>query len=147
MSYTEEVLIKASNKQVFDAISQHVQKWWGNTDCSVRAIGDEFTTTFDKTYWKFKITEFEADIKIVWSCIDARHIHTGYEGIEKEWVGTSVEWILEESGKDETLVLFKHNGLVPELNCYEICFPAWEMFVTRSLKSFVETGIGMPYLS
>jgi hypothetical protein len=148
MSYTEKVLIKGSRKQVFDAISRHVQEWWGNTDSQVTAVGDEFTTSFDKTYWKFKISEFEHNSKIVWNCIDARHIHTGYDGIEKEWEGTSVEWMLEEgSDKNETLLHFAHNGLKSDLNCYEICTPAWEMFVTKSLKNFIETGKGMPSLS
>jgi len=147
MSYQTKVLIKGSKKQVFDAISQHVQKWWGNTDNPVNAIGDEFTTSFGSTFWKFKISEFEPNSKIVWNCIDAKHIHTGYNGIEKEWEGTFVEWVLEEKAQNETILYFAHNGLVPELNCYEICFPAWERFVTQSLKSFVETGKGMPHLS
>ena len=109
-------------------------------------INDVFTTSFDKTYWKFRISEFDPSTKVVWHCIDARHVHSGYDGIEKEWIGTSVEWVLEPKG-DSTTLHFSHNGLVPSLNCYEICTPAWEMFVTKSLKSFVETGKGMPILS
>lgn len=147
MSFTTKVLIKGSKEDVFKAISQHVQKWWGNTDSPVSKIGDEFTTSFDKTYWKFKISKYLPFSKIVWNCIDAKHIHSGYNGIEKEWIGTSVNWLLEEKGKEETLLHFTHNGLVPELNCYEICFPAWERFVIQSLKNFVETGVGMPHLS
>ena len=110
-------------------------------------LDDEFTTSFDKTFWKFKILEFKPNSKIVWQCIDAKHIHTGFDGIEKEWIGTNVEWNLEEKSHNETILNFTHNGLVPELNCYEICYPAWERFVTQSLKSFVETGKGMPHLS
>lgn len=147
MSYTTMVSINGTTQQVFNAISQHVQKWWGNTDNSVSSVGDEFTTSFDSTYWKFKISEFELNRKIIWKCTEAKHIHNGYEGIEKEWEGTLVEWVLEEKGQNETILNFAHNGLVPELNCYEICFPAWERFVTQSLKSFVETGTGMPHLS
>lgn len=147
MSFTTKVLIKGSKEDVFEAISQHVQKWWGNTDSSVCKIGDEFTTSFDKTYWKFKISEYQPFSKIVWNCVDAKHIHSGYNGIEKEWIGTSVSWSLEKNGKMETYLHFTHNGLIPELNCYEICYPAWKRFVTQSLKDFVETGIGMPHLS
>ncbi len=147
MSFTLKVSIKGNTKQVFEAISHNVQDWWGNTDYPVSSIGDEFTTSFGSTFWKFKISEFEPNSKIVWNCIDAKHIHTGYDGIEKEWIGTSVEWKKEESIQGKTLLYFTHNGLVPELNCYEICFPAWERFVTQSLKSFVENGKGMPHLS
>ncbi|WP_301162011.1 hypothetical protein [uncultured Winogradskyella sp.] len=147
MSYTTMVSINGTKQEVFNAISQHVQKWWGNTDNSVSSVGDEFTTSFDSTYWKFRISEFEPNTKIVWKCVEAKHIHNGYDGIEKEWEGTIVEWVLEDKGQNAIILNFAHNGLVPELNCYEICFPAWERFVTQSLKSFVETGTGMPHLS
>mgnify|MGYP000350774575 FL=1 len=147
MSYSTSVSIEASSEAVFNAIAQSVQKWWGNTNSAVSKLGDEFTTSFDKTFWKFKILEFKPNSKIVWQCIDAKHIHTGFDGIEKEWIGTNVEWNLEEKSHNETILNFAHNGLVPELNCYEICCPAWERFVTQSLKSFVETGKGMPHLS
>lgn len=147
MSYSTSVSIKANSATVFNAITKSVKKWWGNTDFPVSKLDDEFTTSFDKTFWKFKILEFKPHSKIVWDCIDAKHIHTGYKGIEKEWIGTSVEWKLEEKNQNETILYFTHNGLVPELNCYEICFPAWEIFVTQSLKSFIESGKGMPHLS
>ena len=147
MSYSTSVSFNGNVEAVFQAIAKNVQQWWGNTDSPVLKVGDEFTTSFDKTFWKFKISIFEPSHKIVWECIDARHIHTGHNGIEKEWLGTSVEWILEEEGLSQVTVHFKHNGLTPDLNCYEICTPAWEMFVTQSLKSFVETGVGTPSLS
>lgn len=147
MPYKLKVLIKGNTRQVFEAITKNVQDWWGKTDSSVSSSNDEFTTSFGSTFWKFKISEFVPHSKIVWNCIEAKHIHTGYDGIEKEWVGTSVEWKLEAKNQKETLLYFTHNGLVPELNCYEICFPAWESFVSVSLKSFVETGKGMPHLS
>jgi len=147
MSYKTSVTINRNSESVFNAIIQSVQSWWGNTNDTVSKIGDEFTTSFDKTFWKFKISELKPNTRIVWNCIDARHIHTGYDRIEKEWIGTSVEWNLEQKSLNETLLNFTHNGLVQELNCYEICTPAWEMFVTQSLKSFIETGKGMPHLS
>lgn len=146
MSYSQQVLIEGTSEQIFNAIAKNVQQWWGITDSPVSVVGDEFTTSFDKTYWKFTISKFEPNVKIVWDCIDARHIHTGYDGIKSEWLGTSVEWTLEELDTEQTIVHFQHNGLTPDLNCYEICTPAWELFVTKSLKSFVETGKGMPSL-
>ncbi|MHA7058899.1 SRPBCC family protein [Aquimarina sp. M1] len=147
MSYTISVSIEANSEAVFNAITQSVQEWWGYTNSAVSKLDDEFTASFDKTCWKFKISEFEPNSKIVWQCIHAKHIHSGYDGIEKEWIGTKVEWYLEEKSQNETILNFIHNGLVPKLNCYEICWPAWERFVTQSLKSFVESGKGMPHLS
>ena len=67
--------------------------------------------------------------------------------LKRNGLEPNVEWNLEEKSQNETILNFTHNGLVPELNCYEICWPAWERFVTQSLKSFVESGKGMPHLS
>lgn len=146
MSYTTTVLIKGTKEQVFNAISKNIEKWWGKTDNSVSSVDEDFTTSFDNTYWKFKISEYKPNTKIVWKCIEAKHIHTGYSDIEKEWEGTFVVWTLKEKSQNETILHFAHNGLIPTLNCYDICFPAWENFVTKSLKQYVETGIGIPYL-
>jgi len=147
MSYTQQVTIASSSEKVFKAITENVQKWWGNTDLTTRKIGDEFTTSFDKTFWKFRLLELIPKNKIVWQCIDARHIHKGYEGIEKEWIGTTVQWTIHSKSDEESILTMQHNGLTPDLNCYEICTPAWDRFVTESLKRFVETGTGMPYLA
>lgn len=146
MNYNQIVEISANQEKIFKAITQSIEKWWGPTDLPVTKIGDEFTTRFDETFWKFKIIEFQKFDKITWECIDAKHIHSGYENIEKEWIGTSVHWSIESLGLTSKII-FTHTGLTPELNCYDACKPAWDMFITKSLKSFVETGIGMPYLS
>ena len=147
MSYNKKVLISSDSKEIFTAINQNVQQWWGNTDTPVSKVGHEFTTCFDKTYWKFRIIDLTPYRKIVWKCFEARHVHNGYNDIEKEWVGTFVHWTIESISSKESELSFSHDGLTPDLNCYEICTPAWDRFVTQSLKSFVETGVGMPHLS
>ncbi len=139
MNYRQEITVTASPETVFTAIAQYVEKWWGKTDLPVSQIGDEFTTSFDQTYWKFRITEFQPFEKITWKCIDARHVHEGYENIEREWVGTTLHWTIEPAGV-KSKISFIHNGLTSELNCYDACKPAWDMFITQSLKSFVEAG-------
>ena len=88
---------------------------------------------------------YKPDHKLVWRCVKANHVVKGYEGIEEEWLNTSVEWTLNTNGTGTT-VQFIHNGLRPELNCYEICSTAWEMFVSQSLKRYIETGKGTPVL-
>ena len=146
MSFTLQVGINAASDKVFEAITKHVKDWWGTTDKTVTSVGDEFTTRFDKTYWKFRISELELNSKIEWKCIEAHHVHEGYENIEKEWEGTWVKWLIHQESPDWTTLTFTHNGLESNLNCYGICTPAWEMFVTKSLKKFVESGQGMPAL-
>jgi len=143
MAFKLDVWIASNPERVFNAINQHLHDWWGETDFTVNAVGDVFTTQFKPTRWTFKVTAFIPNQRIVWECIEAYHVHTGMTGIEKEWLGTTVKWSLREE-QGGTQVRFQHVGLTRELNCYEVCSPAWEMFVTGSLKQFVETGKGMP---
>ncbi len=147
MSFDQQVTISSSAESVFTAITQNIQDWWGKTDSVVSKLGDEFTTSFDQTFWKFRIIEFVPNQKLIWECIDARHIHEGYEGIEKEWLGTKVYWKIITVSENESVLEFSHDGLTPDLNCYEICTMGWERFVSVSLKRYAETGTGMPYLS
>lgn len=146
MSFHLQVTIAAQPAEIFTAIARHVQQWWGYTDNPVSQTGDTFTTRFDQTFWTFMIAELVTPQKIVWECVDARHVHEGYNGIETEWIGTRVEWIIEPISEGQSILKFQHDGLTPDLNCYEICTPAWERFVTQSLKAYVESGVGMPHL-
>lgn len=47
---------------------------------------------------------------------------------------------------EKTIIEFLHEGLTPESKCYNICAPTWDLFITESLKSFIETGVGKPYI-
>ncbi len=60
-----------------------------------------------------------------------------------EWTGSQL--VFEISKKDDqTEICFRHEGLVPELECYEICSKAWSQYVGESLLSLITTGKGQP---
>ena len=60
-----------------------------------------------------------------------------------EWKGTEIKWKIAKSktGSNVTLI---HQGLIPELECYEICQAGWNYFL-GSLKNYLEYGEGYPY--
>lgn len=41
-------------------------------------------------------------------------------------------------------VIFTHQGLVPELECFDVCQTGWDYFL-GSLKDYLETGKGNPF--
>jgi hypothetical protein len=58
--------------------------------------------------------------------------------IEKtdEWVGTKVIFeISERNGK--TQLVFTHEGLTPEVECYDSCAPAWSMYLQDKLLPLI----------
>lgn len=140
MNYKQEIVIIGNTESVFKGITNGLNSWWGKTDNSVSKKGDEFTTRFGNAYWKFRIIEYIESKRITWECID------GEPEFNAEWIGTKIFWELVSQG-DKTIVKFVHEGLTPEFKCYNICAPTWDMFITESLKLFIETGVGTPHLS
>jgi hypothetical protein len=63
-----------------------------------------------------------------------------------EWAGTMVVFRLVTQSPRSTILEFEHCGLGPELQCYQVCERCWNRFLKRSLKSYIETGPGQPYV-
>lgn len=137
-NYNNEIKITTSASNVFQALTQQIDKWWGKIDKPVSKVGDIFTIYFGKAFWKFEVSEYNHNSKIAWKCID------GQPEFENEWVGTTVIWHIKSTNKETTINLI-HDGLTPHFACYNICAPTWDMFVTKSLKNYLEEGKGMPH--
>ena len=138
MNYTQVVEIKSSAENTFITITEKLNDWWGKTDFPVKKLGDEFTTSFGKAYWKFRVIEFNPIKKVTWSCIG------GEPEFNAEWIGTTIYWEIKPF-ENHTKLSFEHVGLTPALPCYNICAPTWEMFISKSLKKYLETGKGEPH--
>jgi len=145
MNYSQEVVVNASTQNAFEALAKTVDKWWGKIDKPVNKVGDEFTITFGETFWKFRVLKFEDNKNLSYECYDANHVHEGVTGIETEWIGTTLNWNLEEV-EGNTKISFLHEGLVQDLSCYNICEGAWDFFILDSLKNYLETGKGSPHI-
>lgn len=138
MNYQQNVSINADTSSVFKALTEQLELWWGKTDFPVQKVNDEFTIWFGDAFWKFRIEEFIPDQKLTWKCID------GQPEFNNEWVGTTCFWEIKPN-ESETELSFTHDGLTPEFKCYDICAPTWDMFITQSIKSFLEIGKGTPH--
>jgi hypothetical protein len=57
--------------------------------------------------------------------------------ILKEWEGTKLKWRIEKGG-NSTRIIFIHEGLTPNLGCYDICETGWDYFFANSLKDYLE---------
>jgi hypothetical protein len=59
-------------------------------------------------------------------------------------VGTTIAFDLSSTETGGTTVRFRHDGLVPQLPCYEQCSKDWGNFLHSSLVSYLDTGTGHP---
>ncbi len=139
--FATTIVVNESPKAVFDAIN-NVRGWWsqeieGDTD----KLNSEFRYHYrDVHICKMKIVEFIPEKKVVWLVLEN---HFNFIKDQREWVGTKVIFeIYQKDGKTE--LHFTHLGLVPDYECFDICFKAWTQYIRESLASLIATGQGQP---
>lgn len=149
--FTTTLVVDQAPEQVFNAVN-NVRGWWseniaGDTD----RLDAEFLYNYKDVHTcKMKIVEFDPGKKVVWHVLNN---HFNFTEDKSEWVGTKI--IFEISGPDShrengksdshrTRLHFTHEGLVPQYECYQVCFDAWTSYIQGSLKNLITTGTGKP---
>lgn len=137
-SYKRSLMIDASAEAIFQALTVDLKGWWGRMDKPVSGMGDVFKVSWGEPWYQFKVTKFESPLQVHWRCIDANQIIHGLDGVQKEWVGSELQWRIEPEGDRSCQVIFKHAGLVPDFICYDFCSNAWDQFIGERLKAYLE---------
>ena len=140
-NYTTTFTVDQTPKEAFSAIN-NVRGWWsGEIEGSTDKLGDVFTYRFeDVHYSKQKITEFIPNKKVVWTVLDSK---LNFIRDKTEWNGTKVVFEVSKKGP-KTEVRFTHQGLLPEVECFDACSNAWGSYVNGSLKNLITKGKGQP---
>ncbi|KIA98578.1 MULTISPECIES: SRPBCC family protein [unclassified Flavobacterium] len=141
--FTTSILVDQSPKEAFDAIT-NVRGWWSEEiEGGTAKLGDVFKYHYkDVHICKMKLIEVIPNKKIVWDVLENDF---NFTTDKSEWVGTKV--IFEINQKDnKTEVRLTHQGLVPDYECYDICFNAWTNYIQNSLYNLITTGKGQPNL-
>lgn len=146
-SYERTIRTTASNADVHAALTTGIARWWTSDAGTFEKPGDVAKFGFNgrRGYWAFRATALEAD-RVELECIEALHIHEGHSReIETEWLGTRAIWTMRETDEG-TEIHFLHDGLTPDLLCFDICEVGWDMFFVDSLQAYLDTGTGKPHV-
>ena len=147
-SYHCDVEIAAPAAAVFEAITSErgLKSWWTATCEAGTGVGSRATFRFGKTYNVMRTEKLSPNKEVIWQCLEQHHEAAELKQ-KDEWAGTHVKFRLESRSPSATLLHFEHEGLTPELECFQICERGWGHFIKKSLKRYVETGQGEPFSS
>lgn len=146
--YQKSITVNATAADVYQALTTGYDHWWTSTQGKkFQKAGDSIKFTFPPNIsdWTLQATSLIPDKQVILECIEANHIILDKPGSSKEeWLGTTMAWDITANG-DTTIIDFTHNGLVPQLDCYEVCSAGWDHFFMDSLQAYLNTGKGKPH--
>ena len=142
--YHRTIIVNASAEDAMKKISQ-INLWWRKDFLgSAEQMHDKFTVPFgEPSYVDFVVSEFIPDKKVTWKVTDC---YLPWFKDKKEWNNTEVVFQLSEGNghtNGKTKIDFTHIGLIPEVECYEVCEKGWNGHI-NTLEKFINEGKGLP---
>jgi hypothetical protein len=137
-SYTATIEIAKSPEDVFEHINQ-VSKWWSKDfEGSSANLYDQFVICHPgRHYSKQKLIELIPGKKLVWLVTESTLDWLEHD--KHEWTNTKMVFEITPKG-DQTVLHFTHEGLVPEKECYAMCYQGWNMVIKERLLNFITEG-------
>jgi uncharacterized protein YndB with AHSA1/START domain len=145
---TYKVTLKAPAARVFDALTDqnHIAGWW-TPDCTVeQRVGGHATFEFKGADGRLdgrvlmRIEKLVPNKLVEWKCIEQ-----DYQGLS-DWIGTTVRFRLADNGQGGTELDFAHLDWQSTEGSFHRCTDGWSHVLGSSLKNYLETGKGEPYL-
>jgi hypothetical protein len=139
-SYNTSITVNQSPEEVFNAVNNARGWWLNNLEGKTDKLNEEFKFYENGSLeFHFRIIEMVPNEKVVWLVVDQNFKNTE----KQEWKGSTLLFEISKA-ENKTQLKFTHQGLVPQLDCYEACENAWTHYIKDSLFSFIKKGKGQP---
>ena len=136
--YTRQIHINADPETVFGTLTNAAEfaSWWAPATGSAQA--GPLRITFDgfDDPLVLQVRQAARPSAVTWVVQECAFL--------PDWVGTAPAFTLSRSGAGGCDLEFRHQGVTPQLECYETCRAGWEQYLP-SLRDYLETGTGNPY--
>src|SRR5690348_12184795 len=130
-NYTYSFTTSKSPKEIFELLL-NVKKWWSGIyeetiTGSSQKLNDEFSFSAGggMHFSKQKLVDLIPDQKIVWQVMES---NLSFLDNPKEWENTKLIFDILVTGNG-TRVIFTHEGLKPQIECYDQCSNAWTQYL------------------
>ncbi len=135
----QELTIEAMPENVFYVLTQPdgITGWWSNHATAEPKIGSLTEVRFENGgIFQMEIADLEAGKKVHWRVRRSPH----------DWEGSTITWDLTPISKGTRLLFGQHDLFVGDTGySIEETRAGWEYFL-KSLKLYLETGKGTPYV-
>ncbi len=136
--YRREITVSSTPADAYRALTFDFDKWWTPGSIPVSRVGDVVTFRFGETFWRMRVVDLDPERYVELECVEAHHVDDrSPESIRREWEGTRLKWTIEQTDA-KVKITFVHEGLVPSLDCYEICELGWDHYFVKGLKHYLE---------
>jgi len=140
--FTLTLTTERTPQEVFKSVTK-VRDWWTGfyseeIEGSTEKPGDEFVFRAGPGlhYSRQKLVEVIPGKKLVWLVTDSE---LTFLEDKQEWTGTRL--IFDITGKGGiTELVFTHEGLNPDIECFDACAPAWAQYLRNKLLPLINTG-------
>jgi uncharacterized protein YndB with AHSA1/START domain len=124
----------AAPDQVYEALTtvEGLAGWWTDDTKGDGTAGGHLAFRFLPGGFEMDVVEARPTERVTWRVSDG----------PEEWVGTTIDWRLEQSG-EYTVIMFAHEGWREPVPFLAHCSTKWASYLL-SLKALVETGRGAP---
>ncbi len=129
-NFTVIIEVAKPPQDVFSSITSDVAKWWGGKDLEGNSnkLNDEFIVHHPGAHYsKQKLVELIPNKKITWLVTDS---NLNFLKETSEWNGTTISFDISTEA-DKTKIAFTHEGLVPEIECYDACSSGWTQYLVN----------------
>ena len=141
-NFTTKLTVDQTPEEVFNAV-RNVRGWWsGYYSEEIKGDTEELNDEFSfragggAHYSRQKLIEVIPNKKVVWLITDSK---LDFVDKKDEWTGTKVSFDISPKG-NKTELIFTHEGLVPEIECYNSCAPAWSQYLQNKLLPLITKG-------
>jgi len=135
-NFTYQIISSKTPESIFELLL-NVDQWWsGLYEETIKGkshhLNDEFTFEAGQGmhYSKQKLVELVPNKKIAWLVTESKLTFLSDAG---EWTNSKLLFDISKEN-NKTIVTFTHDGLTPQIECYDQCSSGWTGYLNNLKK-------------